>query len=57
MATAVRTRRIRDEKQTRFPARHAFDGGCLQQFARNLRVHTAILALRNGAGESARVDV
>ena len=43
MATAVRTRRIRDEKQARFPARHAFHGGGLQQFARNLRTHIVIL--------------
>ena len=44
MATAVRTRRIRDEEQARFPAGHAFDGGGLQQFTRNLRAHTTILA-------------
>ena len=30
----VRTRRIRDEEQARFPAGHAFDGGGLQQFTR-----------------------
>jgi hypothetical protein len=44
MATGVRTRRIRDEKQARFPAGHAFDGSGLQQFARDLRAHIAILA-------------
>jgi len=27
MATAVRTRQVRDEEQARFPAGHTFDGG------------------------------
>ena len=45
MATAVRTRQVRDEEQARFPAGHTFDGGGLQQFARNLRTHRVFLAL------------
>jgi hypothetical protein len=39
MATAVPTRRIRDERQTRVPSRHVCDGGCLHQFVRDLKTH------------------